>query len=109
MTTKTFTFSPMANIWAVEIDGAWWFVAADVFRALGLTRNKTGGYSQHLAGLSADAKRVETASYLGVHGLCLVTSSGGMNAGTKITMTSESGLYRLIMRCEKPVAATFQT
>ena len=68
MTTKTFTFAPTdaitADIRAVELDGVWWFVAADACRALGLKPSK-GGFTNHLLKLNSEEKRVETAAYLG--------------------------------------------
>lgn len=112
MTTKTFTFAPTdaitADIRAVELDGAWWFVAADACRALGLKPSK-GGFTNHLFKLNSEEKRVETAAYLGVHESDMGVSRGGMNARTAITVIRETGLYKLIMRSDKEVARTFQT
>lgn len=112
MTTKTFTFAPTdaitADIRAVELDGVWWFVAADACRALGLKPSK-GGFTNHMLKLNAEEKRVETAAYLGVHESDMRVPRGGMNARTAITVIRETGLYKLIMRSDKEVARTFQT
>lgn len=112
MTTKTFTFAPTdaitADIRAVELDGAWWFVAADVCRALDLKKNPTGGFAQHLLKVSAEDKRVETMGYLGVP-VSNIGTLGGENSATKMTVVSEPGLYTLIMRSDKALAQAFQT
>lgn len=66
MTTKTFTFAPTdaitADIRAVELDGAWWFVAADVCRALDLKVGPDGSFRQHLRKIEAhNTRRIRAA------------------------------------------------
>lgn len=79
----------------MDIDGAPWFVAADVCRCLALP-NLERGVFQHLVRLAADEKRKATHS-----------SSMGMR-GSAPTLISESGMYRLVMRSDKPEARAFQ-
>jgi prophage antirepressor-like protein len=87
----------LASIRVVEIDGAPLFVAADVCRVLGLGAHN-GSISHHLGRLRAD----ETTSTSNLE----VTNPGtGMR---KARLVSESGLYKLVMRSDKPVARQFQ-
>ncbi|NJL07394.1 MAG: Bro-N domain-containing protein [Methylacidiphilales bacterium] len=73
----------------VSIDGKPWFVAADVCRVLGLTNTTASLY--HLA---QDEK-----------GISSIETLGGMQ---RLRIISEPGLYRLIMRSDKPIARPFQ-
>lgn len=110
MTTKTFTFAPAegitANIRAAEIDGAWWFVAADVCRALGLNLNK--GSDPHTKGLDASQKRTIKAGAFAPETVPGTKGRGGLRATSLLAIVSESGLYRLVMRSDKPEARQFQ-
>lgn len=74
------------TIRVVTIDGNPWFVAADVCRVLSL--DLAGGVHRHLGKLDAS----ET------HKLPL-----GLRGGQTNTI-SESGLYKLVMRSDKPQA-----
>lgn len=85
------------QIRVVEIDGALWFIAADVCRALDLSSLK-GGFGHHLKSLAAD--EVTPISKVGVK----LPGTGMVNS----RLVSESGLYKLIMRSDKPEAKTFQ-
>ena len=91
------------------IDGNPWFVAIDVCRVLGLGLDK--GTSKHMKHIrdgerwllrkkdAVSDPRLDRGAVLGVFsGHC----RGNVN------LISESGLYKLIMRSDKPIAATFQ-
>lgn len=81
------------NIRVVEIDGQPWFVAADVARVLGFTTTSGAGrYLRHL-----DDAEVNT-----------ITLGNGNRGNPNKRIVSESGLYKLIMRSDKPEARAFQ-
>lgn len=80
----------------VTLDGKPWFVAADVCRVLGLKRGPDGSFRQHLRKLSDDEKRRHP-----VHQI-----EG--RAPSIFMIVSEPGLYKLIMRSDKPTARPFQ-
>jgi prophage antirepressor-like protein len=82
------------SIRTVLLSGAIWFVAADVCRALGL--RTSGGVNTFLAVLGADEK-----------GSRSFATPGGPQ---KMTIISESGLYKLILRAQtkNPAARKFQ-
>jgi prophage antirepressor-like protein len=82
----------------VTIDGAPWFVAADVCRVLGM--DLAAGTSQWLVGLATDEKHKATRRDL-------PELFSGTSAGS-LTIISEPGLYKLIMRSNKLVARPFQ-
>lgn len=67
----------------------------DVCPALGLLPHKTS-YSHHLTRLTTE----ERAGY--------PRSELGLSSGRPLSIVSESGLYKLIMRSDKPEAALFQ-
>lgn len=73
----------------VMLDGAPWFVAADVCAVLGI-----GNPTKALYSVGADEKRTVT----------LTLGKGNPNRA----LLSESGLYKLIMRSDKPEARKFQ-
>lgn len=73
----------------IEIDGEPWFVAADVCRVLALPVAK-GVYS-HLLKLGADEKQRVTPHL-----------ARGNDLHHRSSAISESGLYKLIMRSDKP-------
>lgn len=83
MTTKTFTFAPTdaitADIRAVELDGAWWFVAADACRALGL--NMAKGATHHLANLTPDQKTSRPAAEVDPRSFREAKGRGGLRGG----------------------------
>ncbi|WP_222128043.1 BRO family protein [Roseomonas gilardii] len=87
----------------VEIEGKPWFVAADVCRCLGLSLY--AGATQHLGFLAPEEKQTLTPASLGQ---TLGRSSVPDFGPTKLSFITESGLYKLIMRSDKPEARTFQ-
>jgi prophage antirepressor-like protein len=86
------------------IDGDPWFVASDMCRCLELTLHK--GTYMHLKKLAGDEKRLIVKRYLEDPRSDL----GSLFVGTdsQHVIISESGLYKLILRCDKPIAAKFQ-
>lgn len=85
------------RIRVVEIDGNPWFVAKDVCEVLGLD----GYASQHTKRLDDDECRVMTRT----QNTSLPIFKG---KAARVTLISESGLYKLIMRSDKPIAKRFQ-
>ncbi len=85
-----------ANIRVVTLDGTPWFVAADVCRALRLESNR-GYFGHHTERLGAEEKRITPRSSIGVSG-----------RGGPLGLVSESGLYKLVLRSDKPQARPFQ-
>jgi prophage antirepressor-like protein len=84
----------------VEIDGEPWFVAPDVRKQLGLT----GSPSQHTARLGTSEKKVIEKSHAQNMGLLTL-----FNARLpRVSIISESGLYKLTMRSDKQEAKQFQ-
>ena len=87
-----------AQVRVVQIDGNPWFVAADAVRALGMDAARgTGKWIDHLA--TAEVRRVSRKD--------LPHLFWGSAAPTQ-TLISESGLYKFIMRSNKPLARKFQ-
>lgn len=82
------------RIRVVPLEGSPWFLALDTARALDLKTN-SGGVEHHLRKLGADEKR-------------LVTPQQVRGIRNKAYAISESGLYKLIMRSDKPQAHAFQ-
>lgn len=93
---QTFDFGS-TTIRIVDINGEPWFVAADVCRVLGLNAHR-GSFSHHLARLTDD--EITSMSDMGVK-----ASGQGMGIAK---LVSESGLYKLILRSDKPQAKSFQ-
>lgn len=94
----------------MELDGNPWFVAADACRCLDLTLY--AGASQHVRHLAPDEKRVVRygdPTMKQLHGALFAGSVGpGAKGGaTSLTLITESGLYKLIMRSDKPEARAF--
>lgn len=89
-------------------DGNPWFVTADVCPCLDLAPSWSEGrngvryakYTQHIMKLAADEKMV----LRGVGSSELPTHKWS----TAVSLISESGLYKLIMRSDKPAAKRFQ-
>lgn len=77
----------------VELDGNPWFVAADVCRCLGMDVSK--GTFKWIAGLAADEKQTHRVA-------------GGIRGNPSTTLITESGLYKLVLRSDRPEAAKFQ-
>ncbi len=72
--------------------------AADVCKALGLAHHAKNGFARHLTKLASD--QITTLSDVGGS----ATWRGSYNA----KLISESGLYRLVLRSDKPDARKFQ-
>lgn len=92
---------PSNNIRVVTIEDQPWFVANDIMDTLGFSKNHTNGsYANHLTRLGPDAVRTHM----------LPTNLNGRGAGPsrKQFIVSESGLYLIIMRSDKPQAKAFQ-
>lgn len=81
------------DIRVVTLNDLPWFVAADACRVLGLRTDNGAWTLRHLD---------EAEKYL------LTSTSGGGFRGTGCWTVSESGLYKLIMRSDKPEAKPFQ-
>lgn len=84
-----------AAVRVVKIDGEPWFVAVDVCRALGYNRRADGTVNTSQALKHLGAKEV-TAYPI-----------GGFR-GVPPKLISEAGMYRLVMRSDKPAARRFQ-
>lgn len=95
LTTYAFNSS---TIRVVTIQGEPWFVAADVCKALGLAHHAKNGFARHLAKLAPD--QITTLSDVGV----TATWRGCHSA----KVIRESGLYKLVLRSDKPEAQKFQ-
>jgi prophage antirepressor-like protein len=91
------TFNGTDRVRIVTIDGQPWFVAADVCRALGL--NMAAGASPHVKKLAADEKRLVLSADV---------PNSGLGRAPSISAISESGLYKLILRSDRPEAKQFQ-
>lgn len=79
------------QIRTVALNGTLWFVAADVRKVLGLTQGGTN--FKHLG--ADEVRRIPSG---------LITGKGMSTA----SLISESGLYKLVMRSDKPQARVFQ-
>ncbi len=78
---------------ALKINGKPWFVAADLAEVLGFkTTAGAGWYARHL-----DPEERNT-----------ITLTTGVRGNPQKTIVSESGLYKLVMRSDKPEAKPFQ-
>ncbi len=75
----------------VELDGQPWFVAADIIKCLSIP-NPTNAYKRLAEAEVTNIRRAEV----------------GMTAGRDAKLITESGLYKLIMRSNKPEAREFQ-
>jgi len=84
----TFDFNTN-SISVVEIGGEPWFVAVDIYRVLGLNRSV-------IRRLDSDEVTLLRREQL------------GLTPGRDAAVISESGLYKLIMRSDKPEARSFQ-
>ncbi|MCU4652250.1 BRO family protein [Roseibacterium sp. SDUM158016] len=81
------------SIRVIEIDGQPWFFARDCADLLGFkTTAGAGWYTRHL-----DDDEVNT-----------ITVNEGRRGNPRRTVISESGLYKLIMRSDRPTAKPFQ-
>ena len=97
VSTFTFDAQPTSqylgkfSVRVVQIDGDPWFVAADVCKALGI-KNAGNAYRR------LDADEVSTIRRTDVE----------KRGGSALVLVSESGLYKLVMRSDKPQAKQFQ-
>ncbi|MCQ4162775.1 BRO family protein [Roseomonas sp. GC11] len=93
-TPAVFTFPETHTpVRTVMIDGQPWFVAADVCRCLDLpVGNGNSAYRKLAPGEMTKGDRI----------------TFGMLPGKPLILISESGLYKLIMRSDKPEARQFQ-
>lgn len=97
---QNFAFG-LRNIRVVELEGQPWFLLKDVARSLGLKEHPCGGYTQHLRGMAGNDK-------------CVVSKTHNselwvlFDRGIRQTLISEAGLYKLVMRSDKPEAKAFQ-
>jgi prophage antirepressor-like protein len=96
LTTFTFKTAPVR---VVTIDGEPWFVAVDVCRALGLATDGAG-VARHLTAVGRDEEQYLSRSNVNLNDVSFP------NRGARCV--SESGLYKLIMRSDKPQARAFQ-
>ena len=87
----TFDFNSL-SIRVVEREGEPWFVAADAIKALGLS----GGTAAHYMKLDSNEKTTIKRITL------------GLTPGKPMVIISESGLYKLVMRSDRPEARAFQ-
>ncbi len=88
---QTFDFNGM-KMRAITVDGEPWFVAADAGRALGIKKVSSG-----FGILNGDEVFKVDRIYL-----------EEKRGGRPMVCVSESGLYKLIMRCDKAEATPFQ-
>jgi prophage antirepressor-like protein len=90
----TFDFNALP-VRVVEREGEPWFVAADVCKALGYNVKADGSVNTTQALKTLSPEEVTTTRISG-------------NRGSLPKIISESGLYKLVMRSDKPEARAFQ-
>ena len=88
----TFTFNT-SRIRVVTHEGNPWFVAKDVCDVLDMTASR--GTNMYLRHLDSEEKQPISPNLI-------------VTRGSPLTVISESGLYKLIMRSDKPQAKAFQ-
>ncbi|WP_407596957.1 Bro-N domain-containing protein [Pseudomonas aeruginosa] len=86
-----YKFDNTTEIRVVEIEGNPWFLAVDVLAALGMDTRQSQNYLRHL---DSSEKQV----------ICITQGKGNPNK----TVITESGLYKLVLRSDKPEARRFQ-
>jgi len=92
----SFNFKNMP-IRIVEHKGEPWFVAVDVCRALNIQVKSNGEVNVTQALKNLDKNELTLSKKEGIH-----------RGNPKTNLISESGLYKLIMRSNKPEAKAFQ-
>lgn len=97
LTLSSFNFSGL-ELRVISLNGEPWFVAADACDALSMSR--AGGTKQWLRNLHNDEQRLAERA-------TLPELFSGSRAPS-YTVINESGLYKLIMRSDKPEAHKFQ-
>lgn len=95
MTETTLFMFKDHEVRTAKIEGAPWFVAADVCLSIGYSVKADGSVNVYNALRTLGADEVITARISG-------------NRGTGSKFVSESGLYKLVMRSDKPEAKDFQ-
>ncbi|QRM55308.1 BRO family protein [Sinorhizobium sp. BG8] len=97
--TNLTTFKYLSKlVRVIEIDGQPWFAARDLCATLDMFQRTRRGYTE-----------VNTSRFRDVVGDQDVTHIAGVgNGGTGLLFVSEAGLYRLVMRPDKPEARAFQ-
>jgi prophage antirepressor-like protein len=103
LTTYTFP-QTQTTIRMVTIDGGLWFVAADVCRVFG----RSYDVSMAISKLGVGEKQTRKLSEFGAISDMEAKGPGGFRANTAMILISESGLYKLVMRSNKPLARPFQ-
>lgn len=81
------------DVRTVQLDGEPWFAGADM---LGVLFGKAAGNGWAYAMLSPEERTKVDRTYL------------GLRPGKQMVVVSESGLYKLVMRSDKPEAKEFQ-
>jgi prophage antirepressor-like protein len=100
MSNAVATFTYLTHpIRVIEIDNQPWFVARDVLETLGMDYNQPQNY---LGRLSKTEKVIVT------QGMFRGLFTGRSIKAPRLTLLSESGLYKLIMRSDKANARKFQ-
>ena len=79
------------TIRVIEIEGEPWFVASDALNAMGYSRGGHKMIRNKLDDIDKGIKRIDT-----------------LGGPQDISIISESGLYKLVMRSDKPEARAFQ-
>ena len=101
-TPSIFNFNDTHQVRVVELNGQPWFVAKDVCLCLGM--DARAGTTNLLRNLASDEKQRVTPKTMTLNTDTRILFGG---AGM-LTLISESGLYKLIMRSDKPEAKAFQ-
>ena len=79
------------TIRVIEIEGEPWFVAPDALNAMGYTQGNYASIRRKLGDNEKGVKRIPT-----------------LGGPQNVSVISESGLYKIIMRSDKPEARAFQ-
>ena len=111
VSTFTFDAQPTSQylgkfpVRAVQINGDPWFVAADVCRALAVCIRSNGSINTNAATAKLDADEKSNIPYVEAKriGLQLIASRAW-----GVSLINESGLYKMVMRSDKPQAKQFQ-
>ncbi len=88
----------------MTLEGNPWFSLSDVASILDLGKHVNGGYHQHLRALGEEESQTIRRKDFPSSDLW---KPEHINAG-RLILISESGLYKLIMRSDKPQAKAFQ-
>lgn len=103
---KTSTFDFMGiQLRVVLIDGNPWFVAQDICRALDVAVRADGSINTSMATAKLDASEKLNLPYQEAKSIGLKETA---SRAYGVTLISESGIYRMVMRCDKWEARAFQ-